>query len=177
MEPKPQKLFCGVFFTALSLIGSGQLAFAQSTNENQPTQAAGNRIQKVFDTEQGSVTDHYLTQLSAGRNNAVKTCTYSGNFSVSDAKPKFEKLYRGLVFRKGSAQMFITAINNEGTNVSGSAYVEQTDAGRFNRNLVLPTNGFGGSIVTPLEKKPIRGAQYISGIAVLSRIRRINQIY
>jgi hypothetical protein len=127
--------------------GSAPLALAQSTTNSRPTPVTGSGNGSIVAEETG---------LS-------KTCNYSGDFYLSDKKRKFEQLHRGLVFRKGSVQMFITAINNEGTNVSGSAYVEQTDAGKFNRNLVLPTNGLGGSIVTPLENKPIRGVQYISG--------------
>jgi hypothetical protein len=91
-----------------------------------------------------------------------KTCTYSDRFSLSDAQPRYEKIYPGLVFKKGSAQMFITAINDEGTNISGTVYAEQTDAGQYNTNLVLPTSGFGGTIGTPLNNYGM-GVTPISG--------------
>jgi hypothetical protein len=92
-----------------------------------------------------------------------QVCTYSDNFSVSDARPRYERSFPGLVFRKGSAQMFITTVNNEGTNVSGTVYAEQTDKGRYNENLVLPADGFGGTIGTPLTNEPVREVQQISG--------------
>jgi hypothetical protein len=92
-----------------------------------------------------------------------KTCTYTDRFSLSDTRPKYEKIYPGLVFKKGTAQMFITTINNEGTNISGTVYAEQTDAGTYNTNLVLPADGFGGTIGTPLNNAPVRDVQSISG--------------
>jgi hypothetical protein len=101
--------------------------------------------------------------LVAGKPGLSKTCTYSDDFSLSDTKPKYERVYRGLVFRRGSAQMFITAINNEGTNISGTVYAEQTDQGQYNQNLVLPADGFGGTIGTPLENVPVKAVQSISG--------------
>jgi hypothetical protein len=93
----------------------------------------------------------------------VKICTYTDRFSLSDGRPKYEKIYPGLVFKKGKAQMFITAINNEGTNISGTVYAEQTDAGASNENLVLPTDGFGGTIGTPLNNAPVKDVQSITG--------------
>jgi hypothetical protein len=101
--------------------------------------------------------------LATGKPDLLKTCTYSDNFSVSDLKPRYERVYKGLVFKKGSAQMFITARNNEGTNISGTVYAEQTDRGQYNQNMVLPADGFGGTIGTPLENAPVREAQSISG--------------
>lgn len=101
--------------------------------------------------------------LAAGKPALLKTCTYSDNFAVSDTKPRYDRVYRGLVFKKGSAQMFMTAINNEGTNISGTVYAEQTDRGQYNQNLVLPVDGFGGTIGTPLENAPVREVQSISG--------------
>jgi hypothetical protein len=92
-----------------------------------------------------------------------KTCTYTDRFSLSDAKPRYERVYPGLVFKKGSAQMFITAINQEGTNISGTIYAEQTDAGTTNENLVLPVDGFGGTIGTPSQNSPVREVQSITG--------------
>ncbi|NJM52074.1 MAG: hypothetical protein HC846_00980 [Blastocatellia bacterium] len=93
----------------------------------------------------------------------IKTCTYSDNFSLSDARPRYERVFNGLVFRRGTAQMFITTVNDEGTNVSGTVYAEQTDRGQYNENMVLPVDGFGGTIGTPLNNEPIREVQQISG--------------
>jgi hypothetical protein len=92
-----------------------------------------------------------------------QVCTFSDNFSVSDARPSYERSFSGLIFRKGSAQMFITTVNNEGTNVSGTVYAVQTDKGQYNENLVLPSDGFGGTIGTPLTNEPVREVQQISG--------------
>lgn len=56
----------------------------------------------------------------------------------------------------------MTAVNNEGTNIGGGVSVEQTDRGEYNRNLVLPSSGLGGTVVTPINKKLIKQA-LISG--------------
>jgi hypothetical protein len=92
-----------------------------------------------------------------------QVCVYWDSFSLSDAGPHYERIFDGLVFRKGTAQMFITAVNDEGTNVSGTVYAEQTDRGQYNETMVLPADGFGGTIGTPRNNDPVREPQQISG--------------
>lgn len=131
---------------------------------------SGEHIIKLYVTGgDGEKLDVELTFTGGGKTKdkpvagGTKTCTYSDNFSLSDANPRYEKIFGGLVFRRGTAQMFITAVNNEGTNVSGTVYAEQTDKGQYNENLVLPVDGFGGTIGTPLNNEPVREVQRISG--------------
>jgi hypothetical protein len=130
---------------------------------------SGTHIIKIFAT--GADGERLNVELSfngGGKTKPVppskeKVCTYSDNFSVSDAGPRYERIFNGLVFRQGTAQMFITTVNNEGTNISGTVYVEQTDKGQYNENFVLPVDGFGGTIGTPLTNEPVREPQQISG--------------
>lgn len=100
---------------------------------------------------------------SASEPDQSLSCTYTDTFSLSNARPKYERRFEGLAFRKGTAQMLITTVNDEGTNISGTVYAEQTDKGQFNENFVLPVDGFGGTIGTPLTNEPVREPQQISG--------------
>lgn len=131
---------------------------------------SGRHIIKIYATgEDGERLDVELTFTgggsSKGKGAKLKglTCTYSDNFSLSDTNPRYERIFDGLVFRRGTAQMFITSVNDEGTNVSGTVYAEQTDRGQYNENMVLPADGFGGTIGTPLNNEPVREPQQISG--------------
>ncbi len=131
---------------------------------------SGRHIIKIYATgADGESLDVELRFSGGGGKNkkepvsGVKTCEYSDNFSVSDANPRYERIFDGLVFQRGTAQMFITTANDEGTNVSGTVYAEQTDRGQYNENMVLPVDGFGGTIGTPLNNEPVREVQQISG--------------
>lgn len=130
---------------------------------------SGRHIIKIYvtggDNERFDIELSFSGGKSKGKQQTAKgqTCTYSDNFSLSDARPRYERIFDGLVFRRGTAQMFITAVNDEGTNVSGTVYAEQTDRGQYNENLVLPADGFGGTIGTPLNNEPVREVQQISG--------------